>query len=414
MNYLKLLVIAVFGFLQGTAEAEDLSAVPYAGVDGRLSEAEAVRYIIVLHKVPANVWADPLTLAFDEEKAINSDEIGDLLDDLQSLTNKSAPWDPTELDRLNKPEEEASAPAWTQIPGITIAKPIGEDGSGGKRGPLRLRQSTDEWGETPGDNKLKDVRGATLGFTDNRLIAGSGVWNSKGVVDYPIHQNWQGGPGESLEAIWGPAFEWDIAQTEEDGMSGVEELGVSIPATFYWSPGAGFIREGETISSRLWVIQGKPYFQSDFSGGHEIFGSTVSAEYVGGIGGDFYLGGFQNIGNSGMQYRMRAVGKVDYSATERGGVFTSRMEGDDWFRVGGEFSYNLRLGAETHNPIDFGVAYLLLDSLDGQGGYSDLFSTHATFWINKYAGLTFEYREGETPVADQQVDMISLGLELKY
>jgi hypothetical protein len=172
---------------------------------------------------------------------------------------------------------------------------------------------------------------------------------------------------------------------------------------------------GRTISSALWVFQAKPYFQTDFSFQDEIYGASASAEFVGGVfGSQLYIGGFQNLGPSGLQYQLRVIPKLDYSVTERGGPYTDRKPGDDWFRLGGTFSLDLRLGGESFNPLDFGVSYSLLQTVSGSGGYSGLFKTHVTWWVSENIGPSLEYTKGETPVADKPIDLLALTLELKY
>jgi hypothetical protein len=60
-----------------------------------------------------------------------------------------------------------------------------------------------------------------------------------------------------------------------------------------------------------------------------------------------------------------------------------------------------------------GASYEMLEALSGEGGFSDLLKLRATLRLNDYAGLTLEYSVGDTPVADQEIDLITLGLELK-
>jgi hypothetical protein len=199
----------------------------------------------------------------------------------------------------------------------------------------------------------------------------------------------------------------------------VEELGFAVPVTAYWSPGSSKTDPNDRVDralSRLVVLQAKPYFNTDFSFRHEIYGLEASTEFVGSLFGSrvVVLGGFQNIGNSGIQYQLRVLPKLDYSVTEQTGIHTSRKDDDDWVRVGGLASFDIRLGAASYTPLDFGVSYQLLQSLSGTGGYSSLFKAHATWWLSENIGLMLEYAEGETPVADKDVDLTTLGVQLKF
>jgi hypothetical protein len=105
---------------------------------------------------------------------------------------------------------------------------------------------------------------------------------------------------------------------------------------------------------------------------------------------------------------------MDYSVTERGGIHTTRKEGDDWFRAGGLGSFDLRLGLKTFQSLDAGVSYELLQAVSGSGGHSYLFKTHCTLWLVENAGATVEYSKGDTPVSDKAIDLLTFGLEFKY
>lgn len=412
------------------AADEKVTAKSFARPDGKLSQREAALYIAYRDKEPLSRFMKPgeTTLNWNMVMAAMADK----LDDLRSKTGHVAPWTWQELDAAfpakKTPAEEAAAlPAWKKIEGLTKEKKLGPNGSAGSLGPLRLRKSTADVMQTAADPKktLKDVKGATFGFSDNFLLDGNGAWNSEGVLDYPIKFYRQGDrPGQSFELQVGPATEWKLAETQEKNKNDVQELNFSVPLTLFVSPGRekmkGTYEEnmaaaGNTIFSQLWVIQSKPYFQTDFSFQHEIYGVEASVEFIGGVfGGPLYLGGFHNVGDSGLQYQLRAIPKLDYSATERGGQYTTRRPGDDWFRVGGMVSLDFRLGGKSFNPLDVGVSYQFMDTLSGSGDFADLLKTHATWWLSENAGLTLEYSKGDTPVAMKQIDLVTLGLEFKY
>ena len=105
---------------------------------------------------------------------------------------------------------------------------------------------------------------------------------------------------------------------------------------------------------------------------------------------------------------------MDYSVTERGGIHTTRKEGDDWFRLGGTASLDFRLGMQTFNSLDAGASYQLLQTVSGSGSYSYLFQGHITLWLVENVGATIQYSKGNTPVADKPIDLVSLGLEFKF
>jgi hypothetical protein len=402
------------------ATEDNVSAKTFAGRNQKLDRQQAALYIVYRDKEPLAKLISPNQTKLDLNKVV--DVMADKLDDLQSKTGHGAPWTWQEIDAayLPQPARKASfSPRWNKVEGVTTAKNFKNDGIAGSLGPFRLRKTTDDLSKP-----LSDAAGATVGYSYDRLLNGNGAWNSQGVLNYPITWAHQYGAGKSLELQVGPAVEWNLAETQEAGKKDVQELSFNIPTTAYYSPGrqkmTGTYEEniaaaGRTISSALLVFQAKPYFQTDFSFQDEIYGASASAEFVGGVfGSRLYIGGFQNLGLSGLQYQLRLIPKLDYSVTERGGPYTDRKPGDDWFRLGGTFSLDLRLGGESFNPLDFGVSYSLLQTLSGSGGYSSLFKTHVTWWITENIGPSVEYTKGETPVADKPIDLLALTLELKY
>jgi hypothetical protein len=75
---------------------------------------------------------------------------------------------------------------------------------------------------------------------------------------------------ESLELELGPAMQWGLVQTQGSDEDSINELNFSLPITAYFSPGAkketGTYEENtssNTALSRLFIIQARPYFQTD-------------------------------------------------------------------------------------------------------------------------------------------------------
>ena len=413
---------ALLGLAISAHAAEKFTAKNFAGTNWKLDRQEAAFYIVYRDKEPLSKFMVPGQMTLDPKKVVAA--MGDKLDDLRSKTGHGAPWTWQELDarfpaKMTERDKDAALPEWKKIEGFTIEKKLGEDGASGSLGPFRLRKSAEDL-----TKKLKDSRGATVGFSNDRSVGGGGVWNTEGALDYPIKLIRQGGLGESTELEIGPAIEWKLAQVQGVPKRDVEELTFSLPTTIYASPGGrkmtgtyeeNIVNAGIKNYSALWVIQGKPYFQTDFSGGYEIYGAEASAEFVGNLfGSPIVLGGFHNMGTSGLQYQLRVIPKLDFSTTERVGVHTTRKEGDDWMRAGATVSLDFRLGGEVFNPLDIGVSYQFLGALSGSGNYSELFKPHATWWLSESAGLTLEYSKGDTPVADKSIDLLTLGLEFKY
>jgi hypothetical protein len=379
---------------------EKVSAKAFADRDGKLNNEQAAYYLIYRDKKPVSKFLAPGEMTLDRKKIVAA--MGDELDDLQSKTHHPAPWTWQELDGVAQPKKEETA-AWKKLSGFTEKKEFHDDKTHGRYGPIRLRKNADEFAK----DDLKDAKGATIGYSNNRLAEGSGAWNSEGILNYPFAIAHEGGAGtgQSITFEAGPALQWKLAEAQGNSKQDVQELGFNVPTILYITPGSDL--------PALWVVQSKPYFQTDFSGGYRIYGVDASVEYVGSVfGSGLSVGYFENIPGSTMQYQVRLIPKVDFSETDRAGKYTTRKVGDDWVRLGGTVSFDLRLGGKT--PFELGVAYQALETVSGSGSFSDLFKAHVTWWVTENTGITFEYAKGDTPVADKPIDLLTLGLEVKY
>jgi hypothetical protein len=410
--------VILLGLGSSVRAAEQVTAKSFADPSGNLDQQRAAMYIVYRDMEPLSKFMAPGQTTLDPQRVV--DAMAEKLDDLRSKTGHEAPWTWQELDLAFPPkktdqEADAELPAWKKINGLTKKKAFGKESKVESLGPVMLRKSAADLTKS-----LSNAKGATLAYSRNDLKGGDGALNSQGVLDYPTMWNlYQGGYGRSIEMGFDFASEWNVAQVQEDRKKDLEELTFSTPITFYVSPGAWLTRRGadaDGASSSLLLIQGKPYFQTDFGFRHEIYGVEATAEFVGNLFGSrvLALGGFQNTGLWGFQYQWRLIPKLDYSVTERGGIHTTRKEGDDWFRLGGTASLDLRLGLQTFNALDAGVSYQFLETVSGSGGYSHLFKAYTTLWLIENAGLTLEYSKGDTPVANKPIDLITLGLEFKY
>jgi len=397
------------------------SAGRFAGTDGMLDAREAALYLAWTTKRPLSDFMQPETVQIDLDRVVAVME--DQLDDLRSLSGHEAPWRADELDRLYGTGIAAvpgkSPEGWKNIEGLT--KPAVYTDSRKTRvfGPIQLRKTMADL-----CLPLRDARGATIGFSDNRLVDGNGAWNTQGVIGYPISLHTQGKPGQSAEFELLPAVNWRIASIEGVASSDIEELGFSIPMILFYSPGGeaytGSYEENvaaadDRILSRLWIVTARSYAQTDFSLRHRIYGAEASAEYIGGVlGSGIYMGGYQNSGICGLQYKLRIVPRIDYSSTGKTGRFTTRNEGDDLFRVGGLLSCELRYGGPSLSTLSIGASYEMFHALNSSIENTELLRMYASIWLNEHVGMTFEYSKGETPVSLMDIDLISLGLECRY
>jgi len=408
-----------------TCAGENVGATLFKRSDGKLGLEEAAAFIAyrkgkaLSDLVPANgvrlvitrdlhgVLTTNVVISATNLVASLADELAELQEDIAKATGRKRPppWTPAEVDAVYADVKD-DTPKWKQIKGLTVQKTVGAGPKAWNLGPFRLRKNEDEILK----DKVTDAKGATIGFADNHFVEGHGAWNSEGVLYYPVSKKlWDAKPIGSAALELGPAANWNLAEVEGSAGNDVQELGFSLPTTLKWVPG------GTGSAARL-LWQGKPYFNTDFSFEHEIYGIETSVEFVGNLGTPYvHLGGYQNLaGKAWIQYQLRVIPKLDYSETAQGGEHTSRQEEDDWLRVGATLSLDFRLAGKGFKTLGFGTSYELLDTLSGSGGYSDLFKAHATWWLIDNAGLTFEYSDGETPVAAERISRITLGLELKF
>jgi hypothetical protein len=395
--------------------ADKPSAKVAAGPDGKLDRTRAAAYLVIRDAVPISLLfgatdaaiefregsppqsATPLAtqLVFDTRKLVTALE--DNLDDLRSRIGHDAPWTWQELDQALPPADKKPTPApWQQIEGVTKAKEwvSADKTTKWSLGPIQLRKSADELGK-----KLSDAKGFALGYTDNRIGDQPGVWNSTGLAYLQLKI------GSDLEV--GPAAEWQLAQTNDKQKHDVEGVTYGLPLRAFFAT--------STTYSGLWAVQGKPYYQTDFSGGHQIRGLEASGEFVGRpFGTGFYVGAFQQISGTPWQYQFRVVPKLNYSMVKKAGRHSTRKLGDDWLRLGGLVSLDYRLGGESTPPLDFGLSYEFAGNLRSNGGHGDLLKANVTWWANDNVGFTIERSRGDTPIAAEKVDFLKLGFEFKY
>lgn len=412
-----LYTIFTLGYFSQAFSGDPVTAKLFADQNGNLDTKQAAFYIIYRDDEPVSKFILPGQTTLDGNQAAS--KLADKLDDLRSKTGHIAPWNWQELDIAFPPKQNAkndsSVPGWKKIDGLTKKMEFEKDSKVEALGPILLRNSTLDIAKSQ-----SDAKGATLTYSKSDLSSGSGVLNSAGVLDYPTMWNiYQKQNGKSLEMGLDFASQWNVVQVQNDRKKEVEELTFTTPFTIYYSPGVSqsdVSNNYDSASSRLLIFQAKPYFQTDFGFRHEIYGVEATGEYVGNLFGSrvMYLGGFQNTGFENLQYQLRFIPKLDYSVTERGGIHTTRKVGDDWLRLGTVNSFDLRLGLQTFNAVDVGISYQFLQAVMGSGGYSKLLKAHTTLWLIENVGLTFEYSNGTTPVANKPIDLLSLGLELKY
>ncbi len=428
-------VFLFLGVVALHAEKAPVTARMFAAGNGKLDSVAAARYIMFRDEIPLSEVVPPGKWPVTDGDIVGG--MADGLDDLRSATGHEAPWTWQELDaafppKKTKKEKAEAAPGWQKVPVLTRAYPLGEDGENGAIGPMRLRQSTEDL-----PKPTSESRGATFGFSDNFLIGGSGAWNTQGVVQLPVVFIKQFDPapgsagdpgaggeiaGRSLEIQAGPALEWGLVQTQGSDKDSINELNISLPVAAYYSPGTrkatGSYKENISSSealSRLFLFQARPYFQTDFDGDYGIFGGQLTMEYVGSIFGSrvLTLGGYQSFAGQ-WQYQLRFIPVLDLNVVTEDGANIDRDKGETWFQLGSIASLEFRCAISEGSYLNFGASYQFGGSFSDTVAYSYLLKLYATYWFTKYAGLTYEYSRGELSLTNQDINLLTLGLELKY
>jgi hypothetical protein len=262
-------------------------------------------------------------------------------------------------------------------------------------GPIKLRRNVDE-------AKVADVgkaKGATIGFSNNRLLDGSGAWSSEGALVYPISNT-------NLTWFVTPATTWKLEETEEASKQDIQEWEFRAPITVVWE------RQNFTFID----LTLEPYFNTDFSWSHKIVGTTFDAGYTGQVPFvPIHLNDWQPVHKGApWQYRLTARPSLDYSNVLNPGPHTSRGVDDDWLRIGARTGLELGLSGKNKWIVTFGLTYKFLETIEGDGGYSDLLRSYASVGLNKYTSLTLEYQKGDAPVSAKEIDLLKVALEVKF
>lgn len=329
---------------------------------------------------------------------------------------------PTVRDRLE--QEKALA---ERKPPVDAAKLATQSGS--SIGPIRLRRTTGEINtrsdaiQSDGpDEKIREAKGAKIAYSDNRLKNGSGAWNSEGALYLPFIWSAQERANEADKTDkpdrdhrfgFAPAVAWNVQEQQGAGKADVDELKFSVP--IYADFGGG-------PESRYWTTILEPYYQTDTDFDGAIWGSTASVAFRGLVFGEgrkgLYLNQWQFLAGNSTSYKIGLKGLLDYSETHATSPFSKRKKDDDWLRAGLEAGFSLGLFRDDEMPdkapLVFNVGYKFLDAWSGDGGYSDMWNVSLTYWVNDYVGFSGEYQKGETPIAKEEIDLITLGMEFRY
>ena len=371
-NLVGHILVCVISFPLLVFAGENSSAKKYADRNGLLDNKRAAMFLLSQskEKTPYYEVIDPVKGTLDSTRVEKLMEFR--LRDLRKRKSRhEQPWHYAELDSLYQGQPETG------------------------KSNILVRGSILDLNSSSGNAK-----GASIGLTNNNLVGGHAAWNSSGAVGIP--QDFSG-----CTVI--PNVSWDIAQTQ-GASSGKNSEAVSLSLPVYKN-----LHMGQQYVS-MWVLQARPYFQTDFSFGYEIYGGEISAEYIGNLSGEssLFFGGYHRIYSlpSLLRYQFRVIPKVDWSTASKVDVHTARVPNDAWTRMGGLASLDIRI----NNVVDVGSSFETLQKLSGNAGCANLFSSYLTYRPTESGnfGITFKYAKGKTLQALAQKDMVSLGIDIKY
>ena len=371
-NLIGPILIIVISFPLIVLAGEKISAKKYADQHGLLDNKRAGMFLLNYSgdKTPYYKVIDPLKGTIDSIRVEQSMELR--LQDLRKWKSKhDQPWHYAELDSLYSPKTDLGKN------NILIRSSISQ-----------LNSSSD------------NAQGASIGLTNNNLIGGHAAWNSSGAIGIPqTVDDWTIIPNVG----------WDIAQTQGVSSSKNTEA-IDISLSVYKN-----LHMGEEYVS-MWVLQARPYFQTDFAFGYEIYGGEISAEYIGNLfsASSIFFGGYHRLNSSPslLRYQLRVIPKIDWSTASKIDIHTTRELDDAWLRMGWLASLDIRI----NDVVDVGSSFETLQKLSGNTGCANLFSSYLTYRPTDSSnfGITLKYEKGRTVQAMVQKDMLSLGIDIKY
>lgn len=317
------------------------------------------------------------------------------------------PYTLKEVEDLTAPASEATEEPW-KLPGVLGTQDekitvIGADRVTVRRGPIALRKTPDDW-----QDDLTDAAGAKLTHAKNRLTDKS-TWVTQGALIFPIDRLTDRPAGESSSWHVRPSVSWNVSQVEHTRTGDAEELQLDVPFVYSANRNGSVVRNHE--------ISFAPYFLTDFGLRGKVVGASLSYSPVikaaGDAGIDLNLGYKPLFAGSGWLAKAALVPTLDYNHLVTDSRFIERDDHPDYFRGGG----GVQLGFKTERKpaLEISGAYKGFWRLQNAGpNHSELLTVSGKLWFNDNFGVTLEHQKGSTPVADKDVDLTTLGLEVRY
>lgn len=375
-----------------TVGAADVKPEDFVDANGNIDEQSLVEYLL---------WKKDLYYTHRKSSPAQKKEaVAVWLTDLEDHIGAPPPYTVEQVKKAQAPTKDAVR---RDVARGLIREPLTLK-NGTAVGPVRIRKTVEDW-----DKDLDDVSGASLGYQDNRLSS-SHAWSAEGAVSYPFrrHNDLFRKPDsafKSTDLTVLPTVSFKVNDLSDTAEGEVEDLVLGIPVSFGGNRkfSAGQWREE-------WMFH--PFFQTDFHGDGEIVGANLEYEPLFQIGA-FDVGQWHSFFGSPIAYLLRVRPKLEFSEVIDTSRFIDREEGDTWFRAGATLHLGIRPFGSS-SPWELRTEYRFgHDLTDDDDSYSDLFEAKTTYWINENIGLSLRYQDGETPVSDKEIELLSLQLEIK-
>lgn len=313
---------------------------------------------------------------------------------------------------VNAADETKPIVAKNEVPGV-FGTPKKDENSGRSLGPFLLRRHPDQW-----HDDLKDADGARISYTDNRQ-AGKSSWSGEGALIYPIQLQGDesGRKRETGSDRWLllPSTSWHVNQVSRSTADDIEELRFQVPVT-YSTPHRqlGWLRHSN--------FELTPFVLTDFSFRGLVSGATFEyAPYIKGGPIDINAGFRRLIRTDApnrffdsLTYSIQLGALTDYSHLHSISQYIVRPDHPDYFRTGLKVKGQLKAKISESVELEGNVGYQGMVGLAGAPDYRDLLTLSFKTWLNEYLGFSVEYQKGETPVAQKNVDLMTVGIEMRF
>lgn len=410
-NYIWWMSAVCAGGLYSSSPAQvvDLAKFDFDG-NGKLDKRELALFVAKRDNLKPNIAAflsdaGKLTVAPEKlEGAIEQDlrsQAADAVGEIVARLDGDSPYAIADVRQVLAPPAVVPESSRLRLPGALGQKTVSSHGS---MGPLLLRKSVDD-----GDKDLKNSAGAKLAHSRNRLTDKS-TWVTEGALLFPMAGWSNERRADRLSERWSMLLSasWKVVQVGQTTTGDAEELQFQAP--FMKS-----INRGDGSALRNAEYKVTPYFLTDFGFRGKVAGASFSyTPYVKPASGGVEVNtGYRFVSEtSPLLYRLGLVPTLDYNHLFNTSRFITRTSHKDYFRGGGR----AEIGLLTHTlpAIELRATYSGFWRIDGAPSQSDLLSLTTKLWLNPNAAVTLEHQKGDTPVATKEVDVTTLGLELRF